>query len=72
MDIAHLHFLIAECEDTQRRALVEMLGQLVFKVRNRPVMAFAAFLAFSIAASTCCDRLGVGDRASCADVPAAV
>jgi peptidoglycan/LPS O-acetylase OafA/YrhL len=30
--------------------LVERLGQLVFKVRNRPVMAFAAFLAFSIAA----------------------
>lgn len=28
MDIAHLHFLVAEADTTQRRALVDMLGQL--------------------------------------------
>jgi EAL domain-containing protein (putative c-di-GMP-specific phosphodiesterase class I) len=28
MDIAHLHFLVAEADTTQRRALVELLGQL--------------------------------------------
>ena len=28
MDIAHLHFLVAEADAAQRRTLVELLGQL--------------------------------------------